>query len=177
MQCTDAVVARPSFLVLRVAAALVVISTIAAGQLERRADAATLRQVVTGRVCMPDGSPAVGAVVVTSAGGQAATAADGSFRLEVECPLEAESLEVTASSDEGPGGLAASVRIVPVALSSSQPVGQLVLAQTLACNRDGCPSSESGLGRSVASSPSPSSTTTGRHSAWGACSRGQAAWR
>src|SRR5262245_38675405 len=39
--------------------------------------------VLEGLVLEPDGAPAVGAVVVTSAGGQAVTDADGAYRLEV----------------------------------------------------------------------------------------------
>jgi hypothetical protein len=62
-------VARSCLIVLHGAAALALLSTSAAGQLEREAEAATLRQVVTGRVVMPDGSPAAAAVVVTNAGG------------------------------------------------------------------------------------------------------------
>ena len=48
-------------------------ASLTAGQLAgevREPDAATLRQVVTGRVCMPDGSIAVGATAVgVTAGG------------------------------------------------------------------------------------------------------------
>ncbi len=97
-------------------------------------DDATLRQVVTGRVCLPDGSPAAGAVVVTSAGGQAITSADGSFTLEVELPLDFESLEVTAVADDRTGfrSLVANTRLVPAALTSTTSVGSLAL--TLAPN-------------------------------------------
>ena len=133
-----AFVARLFFFVLQLAAALGVLSTIAASQLEREASTATLRQVVTGRVCMPDGSPAVGAVVVTSAGGQAVTGAAGGFALTVEVPLDAESLEVTAVADEvrGSGSLVANARIVPAAPSRPLFVGKLVLSESesLACH-------------------------------------------
>ena len=92
-------------------------------------DDATLRQVVTGRVYLPDGSPAVGAVVVTSAGGQAVTGADGSFTLAVELPIDVECLEVTAVADAtGSGSLVANARIVPAALSPASSAGSLVLA-------------------------------------------------
>ena len=40
--------------------------------------------VFSGRVVGPDGAAVAGAVVVTSAGGQAVSAADGSFLLAVE---------------------------------------------------------------------------------------------
>jgi len=43
-----------------------------------------------------DGTPAEGAIVVSSAGGQAVTGAEGSFRLEVRVPSDSESIQLTA---------------------------------------------------------------------------------
>ncbi len=63
-----------------------------------------------GLVLAPDGSPAEGAVVVSSAGGKALTDAGGRYRFEVEVPLEATSVQVTASSGAG-RNLSASVAL------------------------------------------------------------------
>src|SRR5262245_45143704 len=52
--------------------------------------------VFEGFVFAPDGSPAQGAVVVTSAGGKAVVDASGHYRLEVRVPREAENVQVTA---------------------------------------------------------------------------------
>jgi hypothetical protein len=51
-----------------------------------------------GFVLEPDGAPAVGAVVVSSAGGRAAADVAGHYRLEVAVPLGATSVQVTAVS-------------------------------------------------------------------------------
>ncbi len=136
MQRTNARLARRFFLLLPGATALGVLSSIALGQLEHGADATILRQVVTGCVCLPDGSPASGAVVVTSAGGHVVTGADGSFTLEVELPLDAESLEVTAVVDgeTESSSLVANARIVPAALSPITSVGNLLLSPSLTCH-------------------------------------------
>jgi hypothetical protein len=84
---------------------------------------------------MPDGSAASGAVVVTSAGGQTVTAKDGSFALEVPLTLDGESLEVTAIASEAMGlGLAATVRLVPAALSRTTSLGQLRLTPSPECH-------------------------------------------
>ena len=49
-----------------------------------------------GVVNEPDGTPAEGAIVVSSAGGKAVTGAEGSFRLEVRVPSDSESIQLTA---------------------------------------------------------------------------------
>src|SRR5262245_17863911 len=56
---------------------------------------------LAGFVLAPDGSPAEGAVVTSSAGGKAVTDAAGDYRLEVEVPLAATSVQVTAVSGAG----------------------------------------------------------------------------
>src|SRR6185503_14680437 len=53
-----------------------------------------------GFVLAPDGSPAEGAVVVTSAGGRTVTDFAGSYRLEIELPLTATNVHVTAVGRE-----------------------------------------------------------------------------
>jgi hypothetical protein len=52
--------------------------------------------VLEGSVLDAQGAPAEGAVVVSSAGGKAVTDVAGRYRLEVEVPLEATSVQVTA---------------------------------------------------------------------------------
>jgi hypothetical protein len=52
--------------------------------------------VLQGFVLDPQGRPAEGAVVVSSAGGQAVTDAAGGYRLEVDVPAEATCVQITA---------------------------------------------------------------------------------
>jgi len=134
-----AIRARFAFPALRGAAMLGLVSTIAADQLERVAEDAALQhvqRVVTGCVVMPDGSPAAGVVVVTSAGGDTITGADGSFTLEVELPIDALSLEVTAIANElvGSGSLVARASVVPAALSPTTTLGLLSLTLSPDCH-------------------------------------------
>jgi hypothetical protein len=91
---------------------------------------ATHPTVFVGRVLTPDGRPACNAVVVSSAGGQAVTGADGRFELAVDVPHAAACVDVTASVDV-PGDrsdLVASARILPASLARTTSVGRLVLA-------------------------------------------------
>src|SRR5688572_25140968 len=101
---------------------------------EPRASASE-RRVFTGRVCLPNGSPAPGAVVVTSAGGRALTAADGSFAVEAEVPLDAVHVEVMAVASDGtePGGLVASAIAATSTSSRLASAGRLVLALPASC--------------------------------------------
>jgi hypothetical protein len=100
-------------------------------------NAATAPAIFTGRVLMPDGRPAADAVVVTSAGGKAVAAADGSFEIEVQVALDAHSVQVTAVTGGGSGtaarSLVASARVEPLAPGRTVPVGRLVLAQATSC--------------------------------------------
>src|SRR5262245_44916619 len=61
--------------------------------------------VLRGRVLLPDGNPAAGAVVVASAGGQAVTDASGEFSLEVALPPDAEGVQLTAALGSGSGSM------------------------------------------------------------------------
>ena len=73
-------------------------------KLERTENFPTPNSVVItfeGFVDAPDGTPAVGAVVVSSAGGQTVTDARGGFRLEAEVPVDATSVQVTAAGRAG----------------------------------------------------------------------------
>ncbi len=67
--------------------------------------------VLDGVVFDRDGNPVEGAVVVSSAGGQAVTDASGSYRLVVELPLDATEVQVTAVG-RGGRNQAASTRVV-----------------------------------------------------------------
>jgi len=93
---------------------------------------ARVRAVLEGLVLGSAGSPAAGAVVVSSAGGQTISQGDGSYRLELELPLDAESVQVTVVGAGGSGG-AASVRVGLPASSGLVRVEPLVLARMTAC--------------------------------------------
>ena len=66
-----------------------------------RSDEELVPVVFQGFVFSPDGSPAEGAVVVTSAGGQAGVDARGFYRIEARVPRGAESVRVTAVGNAG----------------------------------------------------------------------------
>jgi HYR domain-containing protein len=86
--------------------------------------AASIPVAFEGFVLEPDGTPAVGAVVVSSAGGEAVTDRRGHYRLEVEVPLEAERVQVTAVGGRNAGLMVST----SVALSAS-PLAQVVPLQ------------------------------------------------
>src|SRR5262245_19398896 len=104
------------------------------GEEDARAEELSLSMplILEGIVLGPDRAPAVGAVVVTSAGGKAVTDQDGSYRLEVHAPLEAESVQVTAVARGGAGSLAASTSVGLFAARITR-VGPLVLASSTTC--------------------------------------------
>src|SRR5262245_22086803 len=91
------------------------------------------RVTLEGYVLTSDGSPAEGAVVVSSAGGKAITDAAGRYRLEVDVPLEATSVEVTAVGSAG-RNLAASTRVALSAVSPSPIVDPLALTHPPSCS-------------------------------------------
>ena len=67
----------------------------------------------------------MGAVVVTSARGEADTAAGGSFELEVEVPLDAEAVQVTAVASGTAGSLVPSTRAAKLAPGRAAPISRL----------------------------------------------------
>jgi len=89
--------------------------------------------VFVGRVLGPGGAPASGAVVVTSAGGQAVTNAEGCFSVEVDLPAEAERVRVTAAMGSRKGSLVGSVQVSGLARWGTTPAGTLVLEQAASC--------------------------------------------
>src|SRR5262245_55829018 len=92
-----------------------------------RIDEARTSIVFEGFVYTPDGSPAEGAVVVTSAGGKAVVDARGHYCIEASVTGEAESVQVTAvgsgglnlvaSTSVGVAPTMGSVRVTPLALA------------------------------------------------------------
>jgi hypothetical protein len=100
-------------------------------------EARRIAVVFEGIVLDPHGAPTEGAVVICSAGGQAATDRSGKYRLEVNVSVEALELRVTAV---GAGGVAAN-RIAKWDGSSWSPLGSgtndEVLASTVFNDRTG----------------------------------------
>src|SRR5262245_28437261 len=87
--------------------------------------------VFEGFVFAPDGSPAEGALVVTSAGGKAVVDSSGHYRLDARVPLEAEHVQVTAVGSGG-RNLVASAS-VGVFATGSVGVDPLSLVQGSTC--------------------------------------------
>ena len=82
-------------------------------------DPVTVPTSVEGVVLAPDGRPTAGATVVTSAGGKAVSAADGTFRLALELPLDAYEVRATALQSAGTVTVAGSARIAVAPGTSS----------------------------------------------------------
>src|SRR5262245_1580839 len=78
--------------------------------------------VFEGIVLGIDGARAAGAVVVTGAGGNAVTKEDGSYRLEVAAPIDAESVQVTAVGAGGSLVASARVAVLPGSTGGSSVV-------------------------------------------------------
>ena len=112
------------------------------GQVE---DHPSCRRVqLDGIVLAPDGSPAGGALVTSSAGGRAVTDVAGRYRLEVEAPPEATSVQVTAVSSTG-GNLVANTSVALSSTARSARVDLLALGSSCSPSwqptfggRDGC---------------------------------------
>ena len=102
-------------LVAELATFLALTSSLCAAQAspdERRA--ATALTVIEGVVLAPDGRPAAGATVVTSAGGKTVSAADGSFRIGLELSLDACEVRASAALNAGTSTVAGNARIAAV---------------------------------------------------------------
>jgi len=93
----------------------------------------TRRVVFEGFVCRPDGVPAEGVVVVSSAGGTAVTDGSGWFELESEVPCDAAEVEVMALASAQDQRRAASARIAPGSGPRATLPGPLVLAAGAGC--------------------------------------------
>jgi len=87
---------------------------------------------VEGFVLAPDGVPASGAVVVSSAGGQVVTEDDGRYRLELLAPASATSLWITAFGPEGRHETASASIALPPA-SDPVAVAPLLLTESASC--------------------------------------------
>ena len=123
--------------VLGISFALVSASAAGAQATREEGAPATAPTVVSGIVLTPEGRPARGAIVVTSAGGKTVSGEDGSFRLEVELPLDALDVQATAVSSAGAATVAGSTRIA-VAPGASSSGAVLLLGQG-GCNPHGVP--------------------------------------
>src|SRR5262245_29588913 len=106
---------------------------------ERDADAARIEEVdapvpivLEGFVLAPDGTPAEGAVVVSSAGGQAITDQDGHYRLSVGAPIAAQSVQVTAAGS-GSKSLLATTNVALSPALGPVYVAPLALAPATTC--------------------------------------------
>jgi hypothetical protein len=88
---------------------------------------------LTGRVLLPDGSPARGAVVVSSAGRSAAVGADGSFAFELAVDPAEAAVELTAVANGSQGSLVAQRTIDGLHGGSSRNAGTLHLAASGGC--------------------------------------------
>jgi hypothetical protein len=88
--------------------------------------------ILQGIVANPGGSPAAGAVVVTSAGGKTVTDASGSYRFEVQVPADARSIQISAVGGTG-GGLVANWSVDLTAGSTLTGAGPLELASASPC--------------------------------------------
>jgi hypothetical protein len=94
------------------------------------------RRVFTGRVLLPNRSPATSTVVVTSAGGQTITREDGSFELAVEVPNAADKVQVTAVAGSD---LMTSASVAVLSSLRLVDVGTLALAPTTSCQASWLP--------------------------------------
>jgi hypothetical protein len=87
--------------------------------------------VFLGRVLEPGGAPAVGAVVVSSAGGKAVTDGAGEFALEVDLAPDIERVMLTAA---GAGSRSAGAAVAALARGGSTPAGTLQLKLGAGCD-------------------------------------------
>jgi hypothetical protein len=110
----------------------------------------TVAVAFEGVVRDPTGAPAEGAVVVSSAGGKAVTDWHGAYRLDVQVPVDAESVEITAVGRAGQN-LLANARVALPRVSGPLHLGPLVLAQGATCSPSWVPTfgGQSGTGSFV----------------------------
>ncbi len=94
---------------------------------------ASIAYTFEGTVLAPDGKPSEGAVVVTSAGGQAITDSNGAFQLEAVVSLGAESVQLTAAGRTDVN-LLVSRRVSLSATATNIPLGPLHLEQAGSCS-------------------------------------------
>ncbi len=107
-----------------------------------------------GNVLFPDGRPAQGAVVVSSAGGLAEVDRDGAFALEVELAEAVETLDLTAVAGVSEGQWTAHRRVEglgSVGAGHEPPAGTLLLSQGQGCDAGWLPTfgGEPGVGSTV----------------------------
>lgn len=96
----------------------------------------TWTTVVRGQVLDPTGRPAEGAVVLTSAGGEAVCDVHGAYRLSVDVPVGARELHLAAALGAGDGRMLASTRVDLDLLPRALDVDPLTLAGGDSCSPD-----------------------------------------
>src|SRR5262245_30227302 len=111
---------------------LMTCTALAHGQAVQREPAAQ-RVTLEGVVLAPDGAPAEGAVVTSSAGGRAVTDVAGGYCLEVQLPLEATGVQVTAKRTAGTS-LVASASVALSAGTGRTRLAPLGLSRRTACS-------------------------------------------
>ena len=116
------------------------------------ADTDSMTITFEGIVLAPGGVPAEGAVVVSSAGGQAVTDGSGAFALDAHVSVGASSVQVTAVHPSV-SNLVASRRVELAAAAGRVPLGSLQLSGSSTCNPSWLPTfgPEPGIDGSVES--------------------------
>jgi hypothetical protein len=102
--------------------------------------------VLEGRVVSDGAVPAAGAVVVSSAGGQAVTESDGRFRLSINLPDNAQSVQVTAVANGNASDKVATTRVSDLSAGVTAHVDLLILQQSSGCRPNWLPTFGSGAG-------------------------------
>lgn len=126
--------------------------------LEALATPNLVRLTLEGTVHLPGGTPAVGAVVVSTAGGQAITDEHGEYRLETRVAREAKRLQVTAVGGTG-GKLVASTQVTLTGVAASARFRRCNSRSRAVALRVGFLRSEGSPERMALSTPQQCSTT------------------
>ncbi len=96
-------------------------------ELQRTVELPGVPTVLEGHVLTPEGLPVADALVLSSAGGRTRTAADGSFRLEVELASGTRNVQVSALHGAGSASVLASVALAGIRPGAVNPAGILTL--------------------------------------------------
>jgi hypothetical protein len=102
-------------------------------------DAVQESSVLTGEVVGEDGLPVSGAVVVTSAGGQAVTGEDGSFELEFTLPPGTSTVQLSAVANGSPSSFVGSRRVGGLVPGRTEEGATISLSQATGCQPEWLP--------------------------------------
>ncbi len=108
------------------------LAPLAAAQHERPEPGAPTT-VIAGRVCTPEGRPAQGAIVVSSAGGRTVTGPDGSYSLAFDLPLDANLVHVIAMQAAGAAKIVGDAEVHLSNPGGTNAAGVLRLGQGSSC--------------------------------------------